>query len=227
MVLNCGLLCRCCRAEDWNLASPLKECRLLVERRGDAFVLEFQHSGNQVFAMATCDVTKGGSADHFLEQVVDSSRYFVVKIQGGGGREALIGFGFRDRDQATNLRESLQHYQKAMKRESQSETAPASNFTVHQLAEGEKIHVNVPSKGKKTPRAKASGGGNGGLLLLKKPPPPADGAGAETTKTVGKLTINMGDINLDSGAEEHLEEGSDGAVYEGDEEQWNTEFDMK
>lgn len=61
-----------------------------MERRGDAFVLEFQHSGDQVFAMATCDVTKGGSPTHFLEQVVDSSRYFVVKIQGGGGREALI-----------------------------------------------------------------------------------------------------------------------------------------
>ena len=69
-----------------------------MERRGDAFVLEFQHSGDQVFAMATCDVTKGGSPTHFLEQVVDSSRYFVVKIQGGGGREALIGFGFRERD---------------------------------------------------------------------------------------------------------------------------------
>ena len=89
------------------MATPLKECRLLVERRADAFVLEFQHSGNQVFAQATCDVTKGGSAARFLEQVVDSSRYFVVKIQGGGGREALIGFGFRDRDQATDLRESL------------------------------------------------------------------------------------------------------------------------
>ena len=148
-----------------------------MERRADAFVLEFQHSGNQVFAQATCDVTKGASATHFLEQVVDSSRYFVVKIQGGGGREALIGFGFRDRDEATDLRESLQHYQKAMEREAQSESTPVNDFKVPELAEGEKIHINVPGKGKT--RTKKSGGG-GGLLLLKKPPPPADGAGAES-----------------------------------------------
>ena len=161
------------RADTWNLESPLKECSLLVERRGDAFVLEFQHEGHQIFAVATCDVTKGGKPNHFLEQVVDSSRYFVVKIQGGGGREALIGFGFRDREQATDLRESLQHYQKAMDREAQSESAPASNFHVKELAEGEKIHVNVPGKEKRKP--KKSGGGGGGLLLLKKPPPPASG----------------------------------------------------
>ena len=219
-----------------------------MERRGDAFVLEFQHEGNQVFAMATCDVTKGGSPTHFLEQVVDSSRYFVVKIQGGGGREALIGFGFRDRDQATDLRESLQHYQKAMQRESQSESAPASNFKVHELAAGEKIHVNVPGGGNKSPRAKKSGGGGALLLkkppppadgkgaaplLLKKPPPPADGAGVET-KPVQEMTINMGDIKLDDdnknkndGGGEQGEEGSDGAVFEGDEEEWKTEFDAK
>ena len=227
------------RAEDWNLATPLKECRLLVERRGDAFVLEFQHSGNQVFAMATCDVTKGGSPTHFLEQVVDSSRYFVVKIQGGGGREALIGFGFRDRDQATDLRESLQHYQKAMERESQSESAPASNFKVPELAKGEKIHVHVPG-GKTRSKPKSSSSGGGALLLkkppppadgkgaplLKKPPPPADGKGVET-KPVEQLTINMGDVNLDQEAPANDKEGFDGAVAEGEEEQRQTEFDSK
>ena len=62
--------------------------------------LEFQVEGQQ-FALAQLDVTKGGKVKSFLEQVVDSSRYFVVKIQGQGNREALIGFGFRDRDAAT------------------------------------------------------------------------------------------------------------------------------
>mmetsp|Transcript_16292 Transcript_16292/g.32757 ORF Transcript_16292/g.32757 Transcript_16292/m.32757 type:complete len:273 (-) Transcript_16292:76-894(-) len=237
------------RAEDWNLATPLKECSLLVERRGDAFVLEFQHSGNQVFALATCDVTKGGSAEHFLEQVVDSSRYFVVKIQGGGGREALIGFGFRDRDKAIDLRESLQHYQRAMERESQSETSPTSKFKVPELAEGEKIHVNVPGKGKSRTKGKSAGGG-GGLFLLKKPPPPADGAGVETksllkpppppadgedeetkveTKPVENVTISMENVNLqaDADAVEKSDEGSDGAVFEGDQDGWKAEFDAK
>jgi hypothetical protein len=184
-----------CSAEDWNLATPLKTCNLLVERRGDAFVLEFQHSGNQVFAMATCDVTKGANAAAFLEQTVDSSRYFVVKIQGAGGREAVIGFGFRDRDEATDLRESLQHYQKAMGREAQSESAPASNFHVPQMAEGEKIHVNVKGGSK---RSKEKSGKGGGMLLLKKPPPPADGEGPSTKTTLEKINISMGDIDLNA-----------------------------
>lgn len=225
------------------MASPIKECSLLVERRGDAFVLEFQHSGNQVFALATCDVTKGSSADHFLEQVVDSSRYFVVKIQGGGGREALIGFGFRDRDKAIDLRESLQHYQKAMERESQSETSPASKFKVPELAEGEKIHVNVTGKGKGRAKGKSSGGG-GIPLLMKKPPPPADGAGVETKsllkgpplsadgageekESIQNMTIDLENVNLDTAADVNSDEGSGGAVVEGDEDQWKADFDAK
>lgn len=146
--------------------------------------------------------------------------------------------------QATDLRESLQHYQRAMERESQSESAPASNFKVPELAKGEKIHVSVP-RGKARSKQKSSGGGGGALLLkkppppadgkgaplLKKPPPPADGAGVDTeaaeAKPVEKLTINMGDINLDKDGEENGDEGSDGAVFEGDEDQWKTEFDAK
>jgi hypothetical protein len=192
-------------------------------------VLEFQHSG-QVFAMATCDVTKGGNAAVFLEQTVDSSRYFVVKIQGAGGREAVIGFGFRDRDEATDLRESLQHYQKAMGREAQSESAPASTFHVPQMAEGEKIHVNVKGGSKRSKEKSSSKGG--GMLLLKKPPPPADGEGSSAKITVEKVSINMGDIDLNASWEEEHdgekgEEGSDGAVYVGDEDQWDTEFELK
>ena len=48
------------------------------------------------------------------------------------------------------------------------------------------------------------------------------------------MTINMGDIKLDDdnknkndGGGEQGEEGSDGAVFEGDEEEWKTEFDAK
>lgn len=114
--------------------------------------------------------------NRWLEQVVDSSRYFSLKIQGAGGREATIGFGFRDRDQAIDLRESLQHYEKSMQRENDAKTL-ASNFSIPKLKEGEKIHANI-SGGKKSAskeKNKESPGKPSGSvpLLLKKPPPPA------------------------------------------------------
>ena len=121
------------------------------------------------------------------------------------------------------------------------------------MREGEQIHVNVGGKKSTSARSKekkkSSGGGGGGLLLKKPPPPateedddspsaaaaPAAATKQETpnTKTVTKMAISMGDIDLDAehgasgGAAGDDDSGSGVAVYEGDEEQWKTEFDMK
>lgn len=214
-----------CRAEDWNLSKPLKTCSLLVERRADTLAFDFNHDG-QLFAHGVVDLIGSGQPmQHFVEQVVDSSRYFVLKIQGEGGREATIGFGFRERDQATDLRETLQHYEKAVRRENSTEASSSiASFSVPAMAEGEKIHVDLG--GKTTSVVKAEGGGSGGgdVPLLRKPPPPSEDA------KVAQMSIQMGDIDLDArpaGGDDDDEDDSGGAVYEGDEEQWATEFAMK
>ncbi|KAL7565286.1 hypothetical protein ACA910_014577 [Epithemia clementina (nom. ined.)] len=211
------------RAEDWNLSEPLKTCNLLVERRGDTLVLEFQHDGG-IFAQSLLDVTKGGKVAQFLEQVVDSSRYFVVKIQGGGGREALIGFGFRDREKATDLRESLDHYEKSIKREAEAESKVGS-YHVPKLGEGEKIHVN--KSGKSTVVKKEKSGSGAVPLLGKKPPPPA---AEDSQDPIAKISIAIDGIDLDAPSGDgdgSNDDESGGAVFEGDEDEWKTEFDMK
>jgi adaptin ear-binding coat-associated protein 1/2 len=222
------------------LANPLKTCSLLVERRGDAIALEFQHgSPAQQFALATLDVTKGGNAKSFLEPTVDSSRYFVVKIQGDGGkREALIGFGFRDRDAAIDLREALQHYEKSLQRQEKAASSLTGSFSIPPMEEGQQIHVNI-GNGKKSStsvRKKEKGSAAGSApTLLKKPPPPAaeeenqggkqptphaaasaipdTTAPATTTenpKIITKMAISMGDIDLDAEHIKHTASG-DGA----------------
>lgn len=224
-----------------------------MERRGDAIALEFQHDGGQQFALATLDVTKGGNAKSFLEQTVDSSRYFVVKIQGEGSREALIGFGFRDRDAAIDLREALQHYEKSLQRQEKAGSLTGS-FSIPPMQEGEQIHVNHSGKKSTSVRKKEKGQEHAATAptLLKKPPPPAEedegnavvasvipeaasaaaAAAAVNPRAITKMAISMGDIDLDA---EHAtsgdggddsDENSGGAVYVGDEEQWKTEFDM-
>ena len=228
-------------AEDWDLGKPLQTCKLLVERRGDALYLDFSKDDGKLFAQSKMDIHGDTEfkLNHWLEQVVDSSRYFALKIQGAAGREATIGFGFRDRDQATDLRESLQHYEKSIARE--KDAAKSISYSIPKMSDGEKIHVNV--KGGKSSTAKhkkESGGGKGSVpLLLKKPPPPANdddndaaaappaAAPAKEKAATEKMTINMGNVSLEDAPKQVEEEGSEGAVFTGDEEQWATEFAMK
>jgi Protein of unknown function (DUF1681) len=195
------------RAEDWNLAAPLATCNLHVERRDDGLVLEFRKlddGTNNIFAQAvidcsiqqqqqqqqsatTDDTTKSSETHpirHWIEGTVDSSRYFTLRIVStANGREAFIGFGFRDRDQATDLREALQFYEASMRREYEAtviSTTPGSKYTISKLAEGERIHIRTGKEG--------NGGGDSSNssivkskkketstqslpVLLKKPPP--------------------------------------------------------
>lgn len=211
------------RAEDWNLAHPLAVCRLLVERRGDTLVLEFTKESNSnegtivggfdssiknpIFAQAVvdCSVPIFNANDksqqqqqqviqHWLEGTVDSSRYFTLRILAPNGRdEALIGFGFRDRDPAIDLRESMQHYENAMRREAaavidsknsennNSDSCSQPRFVIPKLADGEKIRVSIgkDSSGSSIVIPRKVGEATMGInatrptLLMKKPPPSA------------------------------------------------------
>jgi Protein of unknown function (DUF1681) len=121
---------------------------------------------------------------HWIEGTIDSSRYFTLRIS-NGGREALIGFGFRDRDQAIDLRESLQHYEASMRREYEASTmnsndntaSTTSKYTIPRLADGERIHIRTGKSGDniKSTKSKSkttdSPTKSDRPILLKKPPP--------------------------------------------------------
>ena len=58
--------------------------------------------------------------EHFVESVLDSTRYFVVRVTDEkAGREALIGLGFREREEAGDFRAALSKYESDIKREKQ------------------------------------------------------------------------------------------------------------
>lgn len=228
-----------------------------MERRGDQLVLEFYvDSGNTLFAQSIVDCSDGKqSIRHWLEPVVDSSRYFTLKISGQGGREALIGFGFRDRDAAIDLRESVQFYENSLQREREAEEIlkNAPKYTIPKLAEGEKIHVHIGKdrKGRKevSKTNNTEGGGRKSIPLLKKPPPSPESASKqqqqqqqqkdyastlEQKDIEQKLTLDLGDIQLDNNGKDRKsddddddDEDSGGAVYDGDDDQWAEEFEAK
>eukprot|EP00542_Grammatophora_oceanica_P012896 CAMPEP_0194027026 /NCGR_PEP_ID=MMETSP0009_2-20130614/1263_1 /TAXON_ID=210454 /ORGANISM="Grammatophora oceanica, Strain CCMP 410" /LENGTH=185 /DNA_ID=CAMNT_0038665961 /DNA_START=413 /DNA_END=970 /DNA_ORIENTATION=+ len=140
------------------------------------------------------DLSGGQPLLYFCEGVVDSSRYFAIRIiDEKRDKSALIGLGFRERDDASNFRMALQDWERSLAREkqaaeihdafeeqtgaepaSQDQQLAAATTSKLTLKEGEKIHINLKGHGGSAPRkAKSAGGSSGAPILLSKPPPPA------------------------------------------------------
>ncbi len=126
-----------------------------------------------------CPVKEGA-----VERCVDSSRYFVLKIQNAQGRHAFVGVAFNEREEAFDFNVALQEYEKDKARE---ETLKAGGSILEDanaedsgpkldlsLKEGEKLSIKLPTRSgdgaARKPRA-TGGGGGGGFL----PPPPGSG----------------------------------------------------
>jgi Protein of unknown function (DUF1681) len=169
----------------------------------------------KVYASSCIDLSsqsKNRNILNYVEQVVDSSRYYTIKIM-SDTRSALIGFGFRERDDSVDFKEATQFYQNSIRRQEQAQVDAsdhvssadnsedgiisrlAAKYVVPKLQEGEKIHINVKktkaetltSEGTPTPKKPASGAG---FHLLKKPPPSSDPTHLEqlATTTIVQLS---------------------------------------
>lgn len=99
------------------MTKPLQCVSLRIERRGHALLLIFTftqgHGKSKLFALCTIDlVEKDQPLEHYVEAVLDSTRYFVVRVTDEkAGREALIGLGFREREEAGDFRAALNKYE--------------------------------------------------------------------------------------------------------------------
>ncbi|KAK2989473.1 hypothetical protein RJ640_019572, partial [Escallonia rubra] len=147
------------------------EIRLEDPNSGDLFAACFVHPGQRESA---------------VESVLDSSRYFVLRIEDGTGKHAFVGLGFAERNEAFDFNVALSDHEKYVKREHDKEageTSDDSYIDIHpvvnqRLKEGETIRINVknkPSGGTgMLSAAGLSGGpsGNGKAITLGIVPPP-------------------------------------------------------
>ncbi|CAD5121053.1 unnamed protein product [Dimorphilus gyrociliatus] len=162
------------RAAEWGLDNPDWTGRMRIIARGKKVFIKLEDkSTTELFAECPVEEYPGPS----VEQVLDSSRYFVIRIQDPSGRKAFIGIGFADRGDAFDLNVALQDHFKWAKRETELEqTGGASNFDPGPkldlgFKEGETIKINIQTKKNQEGGRKPRGvmGGSTGIL----PPPPS------------------------------------------------------
>ena len=123
-----------------------------------------------------------------VEPVVDSSRYFVLKIvDPQSKRHAFIGLGFRERTQSSDFNAAIDEHRQYLRRKKEADAykeqfaASAEAQKDYSLKEGEKITIQI----KKSPNASPSnlskrlsvGDGKSKPLItgsgILAPPPPA------------------------------------------------------
>ncbi|XP_042489279.1 uncharacterized protein At1g03900-like [Macadamia integrifolia] len=165
----------------WSGRLRVVSCKERCEIR-----LEDPNSGE---LFAACFVLPG-QRENSVETVLDSSRYFVLKIEDGSGKHAFIGLGFNERNEAFDFNVALSDHEKYVKRENEKETGESSNANHidilpavnHRLKEGETIRINVKNKPTSGTGMLSAAGLSGAVSSTVKPKtlglaPPPSGAG--------------------------------------------------
>mmetsp|Transcript_84872 Transcript_84872/g.240509 ORF Transcript_84872/g.240509 Transcript_84872/m.240509 type:complete len:380 (+) Transcript_84872:60-1199(+) len=160
------------KADDWKKCIWRGRCRI-VGKGQDLSIKLLDASSGQLFAQ--CTVPKG---DHpqYVERVIDSSRYFVLKIA-NGQRHAFIGLGFEDRNDAFDFSCTLNDFKSTFV-DKEAEIAPQDSSPARDLSlkEGQKITIKINGMEGRTRRREDppadAGAGFAGILA----PPPSSGA---------------------------------------------------
>ncbi|OAY32654.1 uncharacterized protein At1g03900 [Manihot esculenta] len=186
------------------------EIRLEDPNSGELFAACFVHPGQR---------------EASVETVLDSSRYFVLKIEDGRGKHAFIGLGFAERNEAFDFNVALSDHDKYVRREHEKETGETSESDTHidihpavnhRLKEGETIRINVKHKpstgtgmlsaaglsgahsgnGKPKPLGLAPPPNGAGKIRSPLPPPPNDPAAARMTAANNGVGIKAPKENI-------------------------------
>nr|XP_042907686.1 adaptin ear-binding coat-associated protein 1 isoform X2 [Parasteatoda tepidariorum] len=191
----------------------------IVSKGKKCFIKLEDKTSGELFAKAPIDKYPGIA----VEAVMDSSRYFVLRIEDDNGRAAFIGIGFSDRGDSFDLNVTLQEHFKWIQSSEEIEKDLASSDGKSNLdlgfKEGQTITINMnigKKSGSSKPRPKTnSSGGLPGLLPpppggIKIPPPsinkgmnsqPVNQGSAETSSNPvvkDDLLLDLGSLNLGS-----------------------------
>lgn len=159
------------RADSWDPEHPFLTGALQILQKGEACWIKLFEPAKQsdadtndhdvssslstsaprrtLFAQCSIEITKELPLDVYVQDCVDSSRYFMIRVEDEETkRRAYVGIGFPERASAFNFKASLQDYAKYALR--QIEAAALSLSTVGANAEGGSSGGGAPSPGQKS-----------------------------------------------------------------------------
>ena len=128
------------RGADWD--TEVWQGMVKVVERGDlTVVLLVDRNTGAIFAV--CPVKDGA-----VDRCVDSSRYFVVRVENANGRHMFIGMAFNERNDAFDFNISLEDARKERELgKNPVELLPKAPAKDYRLKEGEKIKVKIGKVG--------------------------------------------------------------------------------
>jgi hypothetical protein len=111
------------RADSWNVEKWLKAVRVKVTVKGDRGHIKLDDAETgELFA--ECPLPRDVPVSTVVEPVVDSSRYFVLRVEDEATRRhAFLGLGFRQRDDASDFKLAVQEHQNRSDREKDAEAS--------------------------------------------------------------------------------------------------------
>ena len=142
------------RGADWD--NEVWQGTLKVVERGDlTVILLVDRSNGKIFAV--CPVKDGA-----VDRCVDSSRYFVLRVENANGHHMFVGMAFNERNDAFDFNTSLEDARREKEVEANMaklEVGPSKDYT---LKDGEKLHISVgKGAGKRPTRQKSKTSGSG------------------------------------------------------------------
>ena len=161
------------QCQNWPKTSQIFTARVVITALGEKCTIKLMDpEKGTLFAMCPLD---NDNPQLSVEPVIDSSRYFVLRVS-DGKQHAYLGMGFLERPDAFEFNVTLQDHVKRLRNEKEAAkiaaapAAPPQDFTLKGS-----VTVSLPggaTSSRPKPAPAAGGGGLGALL----PPPPVGGA---------------------------------------------------
>ncbi|XP_021718271.1 uncharacterized protein At1g03900-like [Chenopodium quinoa] len=138
------------RADEWDVNKWAWEGVLKVISKGEECIIRLEDkSTGELYARAF--LRKG--EQHPVEPVIDSSRYFVLRIEeniGGRLRHAFVGIGFRERTEAYDFQAALHDHMKYLDKKKTAEEMEYqfqnSSTVDYSLKDGETLVLQLKNK---------------------------------------------------------------------------------
>lgn len=146
------------RGSDWD--KQVWQGTLKVVERGElTVILLLDSKTGSIFAV--CPVRDGA-----VDRCVDSSRYFVLKVESANGKHLFVGMAFNERNDAFDFNTALEDARREKDVERNMATLDIGEPKDYSIKEGETIHISVgKTSAKRSSKKKAETGNKGGGFL--------------------------------------------------------------